>query len=54
MKDEIIERLENDPDYWTLVEVANVVGCHPTLVIEAVKNCNDDDRLDRIMTILLL
>lgn len=52
MKEEIIERLENCPDYRVLVEVANVMDCHYTMVIEAVEDCRDDDKLERVLNIL--
>lgn len=52
MKNEIIDRLEECRDYHTLNEIADILDCHYTMVVEAVEECRDDDKLERVLNIL--
>lgn len=52
MKDEIIDRLEDCDDYRVLVEVANIMDCHYTMLIEEIEDCRNESKLEEVLQVL--
>lgn len=48
-KERLLELVEDCDDYRVLVEVANAMDCHYTMLIDTIEDCRDDDKIERAL-----